>query len=210
MGISGEIRGKNLRSAGGCRAETQVPKGEAPGAPGPGAPAGCPAETQVPKCEALGHPDSVVVITSPGTWDTRHLGQPAGCRAETPVPKGEAPGAPRFSGCDHFPRHLGHPAPGAPADCRAETQVPKCEAPGAPGIRRVIGQIPGPQAAGPIARGGTILPTFQSCGNRCHGSERRSHDSAALVRTCIGAHDSDHALLGLLGQRAQDRQGLAL
>lgn len=39
---------------------------------------------------------------------------------------------------------------------------------------------------------------------------RRSHDSAAPVRNCIGTYDSDHALLGLMGQHAQDSQGLAL
>jgi hypothetical protein len=46
--------------------------------------------------------------------------------------------------------------------------------------------------------------------NQFPGSERSSNDFAAPVWNYIGPHDSDHALLGLMGQRAQDRQGLAL
>ena len=58
-----------------------------------------------------------------------------------------------------------------------------------------------------MGRGVTILPTFRSCRNRFHGSERRSHDSAALVRTCIGAHDFDYALLGILGELLKIAKG---
>ena len=64
--IYGEIRGKKVRSPrrGVPPPKPRVPKGEAPGAPGP----------HLSRDEAaakMGHPSSVVVITFHGTWGTR-------------------------------------------------------------------------------------------------------------------------------------------
>ena len=52
------------------------------------------------------------------------------------------------------------------------------------------------------------LSTMRS--SRSHSSKGNPHDSAAHLRNGVDAHDSDHDLLGFLGQCAQDRQRLAL
>ena len=102
---------------------SQVPKGEAPGAPGFGG-----SDSQVSKGEAPGAPAFICCdgIRNPGsTFDGS-----ARMRRPSQVPKGEAPGAPTFICCDGI-RSPGSTFDGS-ARMRRPSQVSKGEAPGAP------------------------------------------------------------------------------